>query len=414
MSVALLTIGTELLRGEIDNSNARWLCEHLTDLGYDVVAVETVADDHARLLATLKRMLASHALLLVTGGLGPTTDDITTQVVATALGVTLQRHDDALATIRRRVEERGGTFRTGHEKQALFPAGAEIMPNGAGTAPGFIVRSGTATAYFMPGVPREMREMFTTTVLPRISGVLPNNCFRVCLHTFGVGESWLAERLEGLVEAHPQVVVGYRAKSSEVDIHLEAHAPDYAAARDLAVAAANDARERLGEAVYGEGELTIAQLAGRAVRARGWRLAIAESCTGGLIAHQLTSHPASDFLVGGVVAYANAAKTGMLGVSEDTLRGHGAVSAEVAAELAEGARRAFQCDVAISVTGIAGPTGATEDKPLGLCFWAVAHPRGTRVEQRVFRGERTLVQKQAAKAALDLLRRTLASERAHD
>ncbi len=407
MTVALLTIGNELLRGEIVNSNGQWLAEQLTDLGLEVGEIDVVADDHQVVVATTRRLMDQHAVVLATGGLGPTTDDLTAAAAAEVAGVSLALHEDALAMIRRRLDQRGIELRPGHQKQAMLPVGAEPLPNSEGTAPGFVLRIGRATAYFMPGVPHEMREMFHQHVADRIRGEATNDSHAVLLHTVGVGESWIAQQLEGIEEAHPHITIGYRAKSSEVDVRVVGHGCDLAQARERANAAASHIRERLGHAVYGEGNASMSQIAGKAVRSRGWRLAVAESCTGGLIAQQLTSHPASDFFVGGTVAYANTAKTLLLGVSEDTLRGHGAVSAEVAAEMAEGARRAFDCEVAISVTGIAGPSGATPGKPVGTCFYAVAHPGGTAVEQAVFSGSRTLVQKKAAHAALDLLRRTL-------
>ncbi|MEM9694868.1 MAG: nicotinamide-nucleotide amidohydrolase family protein, partial [Myxococcota bacterium] len=229
------------------------------------------------------------------------------------------------------------------------------------------------------------------------------------LHTFGVGESWIAQELEGLGETRPEVRIGFRAKPGEVDIRISARADTAALAHERVIAAADDVRDRLGGWVYGHDGQTMAQLAGRSLRSRGLSLSVAESCTGGLIACQLTSEPASDFFLGGVVAYANAVKKAVLGVSEDTLRGHGAVSAEVAAEMAEGARRAFDCDVALSVTGIAGPTGASPNKPVGLVHWAVAYADGTVCEERIFHGDRNQVQKQAATAALDLVRRTIAN-----
>lgn len=407
MTVALLSIGNELLRGEINNSNGQWLAEHLTDLGFEVSAIEVCSDELGALSAALRRMIDAHALVIATGGLGPTSDDRTAEAVGRVLGVELVGHDDALAAIKRRLDARSIPLRAGHEKQARLPLGAEMLPNGEGTAPGFIVRAERCTAYFLPGVPYEMRAMFTQHVADRIRGSVPNNTCSICLHTVGMGESWLAERLDGLEARHPGVTLGYRAKSSEVDVRIEARGADYAEARSRAKNAVADARDRLGDVIYGEGEQSMPQLAGKCVRARGWRLAVAESCTGGLIAQQLTAHPASDYFVGGAIAYANVAKTNLLGVSEDTLRGHGAVSAEVAAEMAEGARRIFDCEIGISVTGIAGPTGATADKPIGLCHWAVATPSGTVVEHAVFSGNRNHVQKKAAHAALNLLRRTL-------
>src|SRR5690606_1158086 len=269
------------------------------------------------------------------------------------------------------------------------------------------LRAEKATLFVLPGVPAEMRTIFEEQVLTRLRPVSVNNTFALVLHTFGVGESFIAEQLEGLSEQHPHVTLGFRAHDGEVDVRISARASDPPVARERVLAAADTIRQRLGDCVYGEGDQTMSQLAGRSVRSKGWRLAVAESCTGGLIAQQLTSTPASDFFVGGAVTYANTAKTNLLGVSEDTLRGHGAVSAEVAAEMAEGARRAFSADVALSVTGIAGPTGASPNKPVGLVHWAVAHPHGTVVEHRVFAGDRVQIQHQAASAALDLLRRTL-------
>ncbi len=407
MSIALLSIGNELLRGEIANTNAQWLAGELTELGIDIGAIETVADDREQLAEALRRLCGRHAFVIATGGLGPTTDDLTAEAVAAALATDLTTNEDALAAIRRRVEGRGRKMRPGDHKQARLPAGSDMLFNQEGTAPGFVVRLGDASAFFLPGVPREMTSMFSAHVAPRIRSSVTTNAFHVCLHTVGKGESWIAEQLEGIEERHPEVVFRYRATSSEVDVRVEARGADPGDARENATDAAADARQLLGDCVYGEGEQTMPQIAGRSVRSRGWRLAVAESCTGGLIAEQLTRTPASDYFVGGAVAYANTAKTGLLGVSEDTLRGHGAVSAEVAAEMAEGARRAFDCDVAISVTGIAGPSGGSGDKPRGLCHWAVATPAGTVCEERVFHGNRNQVQHKAAHAVLDLLRRTV-------
>ena len=408
MTVALLSIGTELLQGDIADTNGQWLAEQLTRLGFHVGTIETVADDREALAASLTRLTASYPLLIATGGLGPTSDDLTAEVAARVSGVERDIHEDALATIKRRVEARGGTFRAGHEKQARLPIGAEQLTNGEGTAPGFVLRRERGTYFFLPGVPAEMKAMYRDCVEPRIRNTAANDAYQILLHCHGVGESWIAERLEGVDLAHPLVTFGFRASSPDVTIKIFARGADSAPARGHAEAAAEQVRERLGEAVYADGDESLVHRTGRAVRARGWRLAVAESCTGGLIAQQLTANPASDFFVGGAVVYANAAKAGLLGVSEDALRGHGAVSAEVAAEMAEGARRAFSCDIAASVTGIAGPTGATSTKPVGLCYWAVAHPQGTVVEQGVFAGNRNQVQHSASQAVLHLRRRTCA------
>jgi nicotinamide-nucleotide amidase len=410
MTVALLSIGTELVRGEVVNANAAWLADQLTQLGFDVSAIETVPDDRAQVVEGLRDLDARHAYVIVTGGLGPTSDDLTAAAAADAYERDLACNEDALAAIRRRVQDRGIEFQPGHEKQALLPRDAEILTNSMGTAPGFAIQRKGGTTFFLPGVPEEMRAMFALQVTPRVRESATHNVVQVCLHTYGAGETDIAARLAGIEETHPQVTLGYRVDNSQVDVKIIARDTDFSSAHQRVTDASRMARERLGELIYGEGDETLAQVAGRAVRNRGWRLAAAESCTGGLIAKMLTSQPASDYFVGGAVVYANMAKTVVLGVSEDTLRGHGAVSAEVAAEMAEGARRVFGADIALSTTGIAGPSGATSDKPLGLCYWAVAHPGGTDVAHKVFSGEREQVQKKAAYAALHTVR-TIASTR---
>ena len=405
MSVALLSIGTELTRGEIVNGNAAWLASELTAVGFTVTTIDTIDDDLDRIVATIRRLAAAHRLVIATGGLGPTTDDLTALAAARAAGVELVRDESTLLAIRRRVESRGKTMMAGHEKQADVPAGSEILPNTAGTAPGFSIPIGDATIYFLPGVPREMRVMFAEQILPRIRGSAPNNTHQVRLRTYGLGESAIGDLLADVESTFPGITLGYRAHFPEVDVKVHARAATQSIAHDLALRATAVVRERLADVLYGEGDDAFPDIVGRALRARGWLLAIAESCTGGLISHLLTSHPASDYFIGGAVTYANSAKTRLIGVSEDTLRGHGAVSAEVAAEMAEGARRLCEVDAALSVTGIAGPTGGTAQKPVGLVYWSVAHPGGTVVKHHVFPGDREEVRLAAAYSALDLLRR---------
>jgi nicotinamide-nucleotide amidase len=409
MTVALLSIGTELLRGEVVDTNAPWLAAELTHMGFCVESIQAVAGDRVSLGAALRQVGEAHDLVVATGGLGPTSDDLTSEMAAEAAGVPLHCNEDALAAIRRRVEEHEAELLPGHNKQAMLPQGSTALLNGDGTATGFIVRLGRATAYFLPGTPSEMKRMFAEQVAPRIQPSATKDSFQISLHVYGLGEAALDERLKGIGEMHPGVAIAYRADTREVDVKILGRGANYGEARERAQAAAHDVRARLGEAVYGEGDDTLAQVAARAVRNRGWRIASAESCTGGLIAQQLTSPQTCDVFAGSAVIYDNSAKTIVLGVSEDTLRGHGAVSAEVAAEMAEGARRIFECDVAVAVAGLAGAVGTASTAPQGLCFWAVAHPGGTVVEQGNFTGSAEQVQQQAAHAVLDLLRRTLKS-----
>lgn len=404
--IALLSIGTELTRGEIADTNAAFLAATLTEAGFDVASSTVIADDEERIVATLQRLAAAHPIVIATGGLGPTSDDLTSRAVARAAGVELRRDESALLAIRRRVEARGRVVTPQHEKQADVPAGAETLPNADGTAPGYSVKIGSALAYFMPGVPREMKRMFTEQVLPRLKPSAPNDTFAVRLRTFGLPESTAAQMLRDIESQFQDVTLGYRVHFPELDIKVLARGASADEARGRAVEVAAIVRELLGDVVYGEGDESLPAITGRVLRAAGKRIALAESCTGGLISHLLTSFPgASDFLVGATVVYANSAKTRLLGVSEDTLRGHGAVSPEVAAEMAQGVRRLCDVEYGLSVTGIAGPGGGSAQKPVGLVYWALAHAGGTIVRERVFFGDRGEIQLHAAYAVLDLLRR---------
>ena len=407
MSVALLSIGTELLRGEIADANAPWLAAELSQMGFSVEAIEVVADDRDKLGASLRRLGEQHSHVIASGGLGATSDDVTAQAIAQVLGVSLHCDEDVLATIRRHVEERGLELVAGHRKQAMLPQGCTALPNSRGTAPGLIVQLGHATAIALPGNPSELQRMFVDQVAPRILPAASKDTFQVCLHVYGLGEAALSERLQGLQQAHPGVVITTRAHRPETDINVRAHGASYPEARALAEATAREVSLRLGDAIYGEGDDTLAQVAARSARSRGYRLACAESCTGGQIAQQLAAHACCDVFAGGTVTYDIPAKTRLLGVSEDTLRGHSAASAEVAAEMAEGSRRAFDCEVGIAVAGVSGFGGVTSTRPAGLCYWSVAHPGGTVVEHGEFVGSLDELQRHATCAVLDLLRRTL-------
>lgn len=417
MTIAILSIGSELTRGEIVDTNAAWLSATLTEEGFEVAAFSSVPDDPDRICAAMDRLSKEHEVVISTGGLGPTSDDLTTACAAKVLGVDLVLDESALFAIRRRIESRGKVVTPLHEKQAHIPFGASTLPNADGTAPGISVKMGKCDVFLLPGVPREMKRMFREQVLPRVRPSAPNDTFVVRLRTFGLPESKAAQLLEGIEREHPQVSLGYRLHFPELDVKVLARGRNMNEARERSLEVAAIVRDLLGDVVYGEGDDTLPDITGRAVRARGWRIALAESCTGGLISHLLTVTPgASDFLIGAAVVYANSAKTRLLGVAEDTLRGHGAVSAEVAAEMAQGARRLCEVDVGLSVTGIAGPAGGTATKPVGLVHWAVAHPGGTQCFERVFHGDRNEVQQHAAFAALDSLRRVASklTEGAHE
>ncbi len=401
MTVAVLCIGTELTRGELVNTNASDLASSLTDLGFEVLEAVVIDDDRGRIIATLERLGRMARVVVCTGGLGPTTDDLTTEAVATAIGVALKRDEASLEHIRRRFEKLGRAMSETNQKQADFPDGAEVLPNPIGTAPGFTVRIGTALCFFMPGVPREMKQMFEEQVVPRIRALAPNTSHQIRLRTFGLPESNVGERLLGIEATNPGVTIGYRASLSGIEVKVLARAVTSGAARELCEKATVDVRTRLADIIYGEGDDTFAGVVGRTLRNKGMTLAFAESCTGGLVGHLLTSEPgASDFLLVDAVTYANTAKTRLLGIDEDVIRGHGAVSSEVAAAMAEGVRHVSGADIALALTGIAGPSGGSPDKPVGTVYIAVTTAAGTTVKHRLFPGDRTMIRNFAAYAGL--------------
>jgi nicotinamide-nucleotide amidase len=408
MTAAVLCIGTELTRGEIVNTNATWLSETLTGLGFEVTEVECVDDDRSRIQSTLARMGSEHEVIVSTGGLGPTTDDITSECAAAVLGVPLERDAESLAAIRKRMERFGRKMAASNEKQADFPRGASVLPNRKGTAPGFAIRLPRAHAFFLPGVPREMKTMFGELVAPEIEPLVEERLVQVRLKTFGMTESGVNDRLAGIEDEH-NVVIGYRAHFPEIEVKLLARATSREEAERRARGAADEVRGRLGpDTVYGEGDVTFSEALGGLLEERGWMLGLAESCTGGQAAALLTERSgASAYFAGGVVSYANTIKQQVLGVPPALIESKGAVSSEVARAMAEGARRLLGVDITLALTGIAGPTGGTPEKPVGLVHYAVATAGGTSDRRMVWPGSRAQVQRISAFAGLALIRSVL-------
>lgn len=412
-TAAVLSIGTELTRGELINTNAAWLGAALTELGFEVIENVVVDDDHARIVAAVRRLAGSASVIVSTGGLGPTTDDLTTVAVADALGVGIERDEPSLEAIRRRLTRFGRAMSENNAKQADFPVGARILPNAIGSAPGFEVSLAGARAFFLPGVPREMQHLFVEHIEPSLHDVAPRGSHQLRFRTYGLPESVVGERLDGVEAAFPGVTIGYRAHFPEIEVKVLARLPleegDVArppgAPQELSERAGKEVLARLADVVYGGADDTFAGVVGRALRNAGLTLAIAESCTGGLVGHMLTSEAgASEFLLLDAVTYANSAKQTVLGVSEDILRAHGAVSEEVACRMAEGARRVAGADLGLAITGVAGPGGGTEAKPVGLVFLAIASARGTEVVERRFAGDRGQIQTRAAYDGLSLVK----------
>lgn len=413
MSAGILSIGTELTRGELVNTNATWLADQLTSVGFTVESIETVADVRGHVVDSLRRLAARHRVVVITGGLGPTTDDLTAECAAEAAHTELVRHEPSVEAIRRRFVAIGREMTASNLKQADLPATADVLPNPVGTAPGFTLALGGARLFFTPGVPTEMKRMFEEQILPRIAQQAPSDTAQNHLLTFGQTESRVGELLGGVEEAFPGVTLGYRAHFPQIEVKVFARGKSKAEAQTLADAAAAEVRHRLGDIVFGESrDDSFGAAVGRALRAKGLTLAVAESCTGGLVGHLLTVVPgSSDYLLLDAVTYANAAKTAVLGVDPELIRGHGAVSAECAQAMAEGVRRLVDADIGLSITGIAGPTGGSDHKPVGLVYLGIATRSGPSVvKERKLSGDRGRIQTMAAylslKLALDFARST--------
>lgn len=403
MTVALLCIGTELTRGDVTNTNGSWLAQELTERGFEVAAIDVVDDDLGRIIDALRRLSALHEWVICTGGLGPTTDDITRDAAAALLGVELNLDPSSLQAIETRMLRFGRVMSPSNRRQAYFPAGATVLPNDYGTAPGFVMQFGRAKLAYLPGVPQEMRGMFADQVAPLLELPEARTPFEQLFHTYGMGESALNDALEG-IEAEFDVTIGYRVRFPEVDVKVLAREISEEASKAKAERASRVVRERLGEHIYAEGRQSMPEVLGERLMNRNGKLAIAESCTGGLVSSLITEQAgASAWFLGGVVCYANEVKTGLLGVKSSDLESHGAVSREVAEALAHGIRRLTSADYGLSITGIAGPTGGTADKPVGTVWFGLVTKEHCVVENRQFHGERTRIQRLAAYHGLKML-----------
>lgn len=405
MAAAILTVGTELTRGEVPNTHAPWLASRLSELGFDVWEIACVGDDRERIRDALRRLGARARVLIVTGGLGPTPDDLTVTAAADAAGVAVVRDPVTLEALRRKAIAYAKPLSASVEKLADIPEGAEILGNPMGLSCGFRMTIGQADCFFLPGNAAEMSRLYEETVVRRIVTMVEPRSYHVVLRTCGLAESVVAEKLSGIDRSFAGLSVAFRANPPEVDVKLTVRGGDAVSARATAERAAAEARTRLGDAVFGDEHDTWQGAVGRSLRARGYTLAVAESCTGGLIGAMLTAVPgSSDYLLLDAVTYSNASKEQMLGVPAEVLRANGAVSAETVRAMADGARRISGADLAVSVSGIAGPSGGSAEKPVGTVFFGLARREGTEVFTRRFAGDRTTVQRQAAFAALGLVR----------
>lgn len=412
---ALVTVGDELLLGQTLNTNAAWLARELSDLGAEVIRSVTVGDGRSAIRGAVEEACEVADLVVVTGGLGPTEDDRTREVVADHFGRELVVDEELLDGLRRRFEEAGfGELPPRNVSQAEVPRGADALPNPHGTAPGLVLTEGGVVVVLLPGVPREMKGIFRESLADRLREAFPRRLRAVrhrTIHTTGIAESVLAERVdEHLPETLGPVSVAFLPDEHGVDLRLTARGVgDEAEARewlDRVEEAVRPAVDRYRFEAPETGD--VVEAVARALEESGRTLAVAESCTGGLVAKRLTDRAGSSaYFLGGIVAYENRIKTALLDVAAGVLEEHGAVSEEVARAMALGVARRLGADAGVGITGIAGPTGGTEEKPVGTVSYAASVGDEVEVRTRRFPGDRESVRERSAQAALALLLRLL-------
>ena len=411
----VVSVGTELLLGQITDTNATYICQRLAECGIPVYFRQTVGDNFERVQQALRLAWSRAELVVFTGGLGPTEDDLTKEAVAAALGADLVEDAESLAHLEQFFARRSRTMTPNQRRQALLPRGAVAIPNRWGTAPGVFWEVEGRVVVLVPGVPREMRGMVDEFVVPELRrrGWVGQDVIRSrVVRTVGIGEGQLEELVRDLLHTTNPTVAPL-AHLGEVHLRITARGTPAEVDRMLDEAEAR-LRERLGDAVYGTGEETLDAVVARLLREAKVTVAVAESCTGGLVGERLTSVPGSSaYFLGGVVAYSNGAKEDLLHVPEELLERFGAVSAEVAEAMARGARERFGADLGLAVTGVAGPGGGTEQKPVGRVFLALADRDGVHSVRADFGEEpgREGVRRLASQAALNLLRRYLMGRR---
>lgn len=411
MKAVIISVGAELVSGEITDTNAAFLSRELGSLGIETLRHICVGDDEEALAAAMREGAALGKVVIVTGGIGPTPDDITRQATALAAQAPLMRNQDVLEHIRGMFASwgRGREMSENNAVQADFPEGAEVIENPHGTAAGFAVMiSGTETIV-LPGVPREMKLMWEHSVRERLTGRSPHVLVARTLNCFGLGESDISNKLGDLMAPGANPSVGDTAEEGVIRIRIRGSAETRKQAEAMVAATTARVRERLGEIVFGIDETTLQEAVVGKLLAGGLTVAVAESCTGGMVCRRITDVPgASGCFLEGVVAYHNDAKVRLLGVGQNLLERHGAVSGEVAAAMAEGVRERANSDWGLSTTGIAGPSGGTPEKPVGLVYVALCGPSGTQAHELRLRGSRFDVRDRTTKRLLNMLRLELA------
>ncbi|PYX75574.1 MAG: competence/damage-inducible protein A [Acidobacteria bacterium] len=413
MNAEIIAVGSEMLTPHRIDTNSLYLTEQLNLLGIDVVFKSIVGDNLRHLVAAAQHGLFRSDILIFSGGLGPTEDDLTREAVAEALGVSLQRNPEIIAKLEKRFADRGWKMTPNNAKQADVIGGATVLPNPNGTAPGQWLsgefEGRERIVILLPGPPHEMKALFESEVRERLRAkVPPAHLFTRTLKVAMLGESAVDARVAPIYKRYPDVETTILAGAGEIELHFKTRATTLEAAQTRADEVADLVEVELDDAVYSRDGQSLEQIVGYWLQMRNATLAVAESCTGGLLAERITSTAGSSrYFVGGAVVYSNNLKTEFAGVPADMIERHGAVSREVAAALAEGIRYRCESTLGVGVTGVAGPGGGSPEKPVGLVFHAVASDTGTEIVERNFPGDRKRIRRFASTMALDMVRKKL-------
>ena len=407
MTAELVSVGTEILLGQIVNTNAAWLAVRLAEMGINLYRQQTVGDNLKRLADAVGESLSRARIVIITGGLGPTDDDLTREGVALALGLPLIEDAEQLAWLKQRF---GGRMPSNNLKQALKPAGAIILPNPHGTACGYALEHDGSWLFMLPGPPWEMEAMWNSSVegILRKSLALTTQLFSHTLHFIGIGESALEMELLDIMRQQSDPSLALYAKTGEIELRLTTRAESRAEAEARFAPLKAEISSRVGQHIYGYDDETLFEVVDRLMIAKGLTLAVAESCSGGLLSSSLTDIPGSSaFFLGGWLTYSNDMKINELGVPEELIERYGAVSARCVQAMAEGARLHSEADWAIAISGVAGPGGGSKEKPVGLIYHALATAAGTRIFRNTYSSDRVRNKARAAKQAAYLLWLTL-------
>ena len=413
MNAEIIAVGSEMLTPYRMDTNSLYLTEQLNLLGVDVIFKSVVGDDLRRLVATAQHALFRSDIVIFSGGLGPTQDDLTREAVAEALGVGLKRDPEVLARLEQRFADRGWKMSPNNAQQADVIEGATVLPNPNGTAPGQWLSGNFEgrehVVILLPGPPHELKGLFENDVRERLRAKVPlAHLFTRTLKVAMLGESAVDARVAPIYKRYKDVETTILAGAGEIELHFKTRATTPDAAQARADEVAGFVEDELEDAVYSRNGESLEQIVGYWLQMRNATVAVAESCTGGLLAERITSVGGSSrYFLGGAVVYSNQLKTEFAGVPADMILRHGAVSREVAAALAEGIRYRCESTLGVGITGVAGPSGGTADKPVGLVFHAVASDSGTEVVQRNFPGDRKRIRRFASTMALDMLRKKL-------